>query len=275
MVRLENVVKTYQTRRGVIQALDGVTLAIEKGQFVVICGPSGSGKTTLLMTIAAMLHPSSGTVTIEGHNLYAQTARARAIFRAQNIGFVFQDFALVPYLNVAENVALAGGTHLRRERLAVAGTATDPAIAALQSTSRLAQGPAASKPQVLAMANHPQAALEDATQRGPNCGAKRAYELIEKFGLTDRIYHKPSQLSAGEKQRTAIARALLNRPKIILADEPTGNLDPDNAAAVLGYLADFHRQGGTVILATHGPAAKEFADRIIYLRNGRVDSCKV
>jgi putative ABC transport system ATP-binding protein len=210
-----------------------------------------------------MLHPSSGTVTIEGHNLYAQTARARAIFRAQNIGFVFQDFALVPYLNVAENVALAGGTHLRRERLA------------LQSTSRLAQGPAASKPQVLAMANHPQAAIEDVTQRGPNCGAKRAYELIEKLGLTDRIYHKPSQLSAGEKQRTAIARALLNRPKIILADEPTGNLDPDNAAAVLGYLADFHRQGGTVILATHGPAAKEFADRIIYLRNGRVDSCKV
>jgi putative ABC transport system ATP-binding protein len=288
MVRLEKVVKTYQTHRGVCKALDEVTLSIEKGQFVVICGPSGSGKTTLLMTIAAMLHPSSGTVTIEGHNLYAQTARARAIFRAQNIGFVFQDFALVPYLNVAENVALAGGTQLRRERLAPrvrgdklapakagAGTATDPAIAALQSTSRLAQGPAASKPQVLAMANHPQAAIEDATQRGPNCGAKRAYELIEKLGLTDRIYHKPSQLSAGEKQRTAIARALLNRPKIILADEPTGNLDPDNAAAVLGYLADFHRQGGTVILATHGPAAKEFADRIIYLRNGRVDSCKV
>jgi putative ABC transport system ATP-binding protein len=231
MVRLEKVVKTYRAHRRVCKALDEVTLSIEKGQFVVICGPSGSGKTTLLMTIAAMLHPSSGTVTIEGHNLYVQTARARAIFRAQNIGFVFQDFALVPYLNVAENVALAGGTHLRRERLAV--------------------------------------------QRGPNCGAKRAYELIEKLGLTDRIYHKPSQLSAGEKQRTAIARALLNRPKIILADEPTGNLDPDNAAAVLGYLADFHRQGGTVILATHGPAAKEFADRIIYLRNGRVDSCKV
>jgi putative ABC transport system ATP-binding protein len=261
MIRLEKVVKTYRTHRGVCKALDEVTLSIEKGQFVVICGPSGSGKTTLLMTIAAMLHPSSGTVTIEGHNLYAQTARARAIFRAQNIGFVFQDFALVPYLNVAENVALAGGTHLRRERLAVAGTGRNPAINC--GANRL------TPPSLW------RGSPEDATQRGPNCGAKRAYELIEKLGLTDRIYHKPSQLSAGEKQRTAIARALLNRPKIILADEPTGNLDPDNAAVVLGYLADFHRQGGTVILATHGPAAKEFADRIIYLRNGRVDSCKV
>jgi len=225
MVRLEKVAKTYHTGRGLCTALADVTLSIEKGWFVVICGPSGSGKTTLLMTIAAMLKPSSGIVSIEGQNLYAQTARARARFRAQNIGFVFQEFALVPYLNVVENVLLAGGTCLRRGRLAVAGTATD-----------------------------------------------HAYELIDKLGLADRIYHKPSQLSVGEKQRTAIARALLNRPKIILADEPTGNLDPDNAAAVLGYIDDFHRQGGTVILATHGPAAKDFADRVVSLRDGRIQS---
>jgi ABC-type lipoprotein export system ATPase subunit len=225
MVRLDKVVKTYQTRRGICKALDEVTLSIEKGRFVLICGPSGSGKTTLLMTIAAMLRPSSGIVSIEGQNLYAQTAQARARFRAHNIGFVFQEFALVPYLNVVENILLAGGNYLQRGRLAVAGTATD-----------------------------------------------HAYELIEKFGLADRIYHKPCQLSAGEKQRTAIARALLNRPKIILADEPTGNLDADNTAAVLRYLAEFHRQGGTVILATHGPAAKDFADRVVYLRNGKIQS---
>jgi len=225
MVRLEKVVKTYQTHRGVCKALNEVTLSIEKGQFVVICGPSGSGKTTLLMTIAAMLRPTSGIVSIEGHNLYAQTARARARFRAQNIGFVFQEFALVPYLNVVENILLAGSL-----------------------------------------------AVPAPVFRQENAGTDPAYELIEKLGLTDRIYHKPSQLSAGEKQRTAIARALLNRPKIILADEPTGNLDPDNAAAVLGYMDEFHRQGGTVIVATHGPAAKDFADRVVYLRNGKIQS---
>jgi len=225
MVRLEKIVKAYQTRRGLCKALDEVTLSIEKGRFVVICGPSGSGKTTLLMTIAAMLQPSSGIVSIEGQNLYAQTAQARARFRAQNIGFVFQEFALVPYLNVLQNILLAGSL----------------------------------------LAPAPVAGAASAT------GAE-AKALIEKLGLTDRIYHKPSQLSVGEKQRTAIARALLNRPKIILADEPTGNLDPDNAAAVLRYLDEFHRQGGTVILATHGPAAKEFADRVVYLRNGKIQS---
>ncbi len=234
MVRLEKVAKTYQTHRGVCKALDEVTLSIEKGWFVVICGPSGSGKTTLLMTIAAMLRPSSGIVSIEGHNLYAQTAQARARFRAQNIGFVFQEFALVPYLNVLENVLLAGATRARGSKF----VARRPLLVTRETSDE-----------------------------------PRARELIEKLGLTDRVYHKPSQLSAGEKQRTAIARALLNRPKIILADEPTGNLDPDNAAAVLGYLADFHQQGGTVILATHGPAAKEFADRVVYLRSGKIGSC--
>ncbi|MFB0554550.1 MAG: ABC transporter ATP-binding protein, partial [Phycisphaerae bacterium] len=148
-------------------------------------------------------------------NLYAMSIRQRAKFRAQNIGFVFQMFYLVPYLSVTENVVLAAG--------------------AIDSKKRCAQ----------------------------------ADELIERFGLADRNYHKPSELSAGEQQRTAIARALLNRPRIILADEPTGNLDPDNADTVLRFIADFHRDGGTVILATHGPAAQQFADRIIHLRNGK------
>jgi ABC-type lipoprotein export system ATPase subunit len=98
----------------------------------------------------------------------------------------------------------------------------------------------------------------------------KALELIEKFGLVGRHYHKPAELSAGEKQRTAIARALLNNPKIILADEPTGNLDSDNATSVLGYLSEFHKAGGTVILATHGSEAEQYADRIITLHNGTV-----
>jgi len=218
MISLENVVKTYQTRKGDVNALSNISLRINKAEFVVICGPSGSGKTTLLMTVAGMLRPTSGVVSIEQNNLYAMSIRARAKFRAQNIGFVFQMFHLVPYLNAAENIVLAG--------------------VAVTSKNRKA----------------------------------RTHDLIKKFGLVGRSYHRPYELSAGEKQRTAIARALLNRPKIILADEPTGNLDPDNATSVLGYLSDFHRSGGTVILATHGPTAERFADRIIYLRNGIADN---
>jgi ABC-type lipoprotein export system ATPase subunit len=216
MICLENVVKTYRTRRGDVKALNDINLRIEKGEFVVICGPSGCGKTTLLMTIAAMLHPTSGIVSVEANSLYAMSVKARAKFRAENIGFVFQMFHLVPYLNILENVLLAGGI------------------------------------------------VAD------NNKNTKALELIEQFGLGVRSYHKPAELSAGEKQRTAIARALFNNPKIILADEPTGNLDSDNATSVLGYLSEFHKAGGTVILATHGVEAEQFADRIISLHNGKV-----
>jgi len=218
MVVLENVVKSYRGRQGDVKALSDINLRIERGEFVVICGPSGSGKTTLLMTIAAMLRPTSGSICVEEHDIYKMSIRERAKFRAENIGFVFQMFHLVPYLNVVENVALAGGI------------------------------------------------------AGRNGGAVKAKELLRQLGLAQRAFHKPSELSAGEKQRTAIARALLNRPKIILADEPTGNLDPDNTTSVLGYLSDFHHSGGTVILATHGTEAEQFADRVIYLRNGQTDS---
>jgi ABC-type lipoprotein export system ATPase subunit len=217
MVVLENVAKTYRRRQGDVKALSDINLRIEKGEFVVICGPSGSGKTTLLMTIAAMLRPTGGSVCVEQNDLYTMSISDRAKFRAENIGFVFQMFHLVPYLNVAENVALAGG---------------------VAEESR---------------------------------GIVEANELLEQLGLVRRAFHKPSELSAGEKQRAAIARALFNRPKIILADEPTGNLDPDNTASVLGYLSEFHHSGGTVILATHGTEAEQFADRIIYLRDGGID----
>jgi ABC-type lipoprotein export system ATPase subunit len=216
MICLENVVKTYRTRRGDVKALNDINLRIEKGEFVVICGSSGCGKTTLLMAIAAMLHPTSGTVSVEANNLYAMSVQARAKFRAENIGFVFQMFHLIPYLNILHNVLLAGGAAEKK-----------------------------------------------------NTNAK-ALQLIEKFGLAGRHYHKPAELSAGEKQRTAIARALFNNPKIILADEPTGNLDSDNATSVLGYLSEFHKASGTVILATHGVEAEQFADRIISLHNGKV-----
>ena len=214
MVTLENVTKTYRTKRGELNALTEVNLYINKGEFVVLQGPSGSGKTTLLMTVAAMLRPTSGKVIVDQNDLYSMAIRERAKFRARNIGFVFQMFHLVPYLNIVENVLLAGR-------------------------------------------------LLDQSDR-----TRTAEELLKQLGLADRATHRPAELSAGEKQRAAIARAMFNRPRMILADEPTGNLDPDNATSVLKHLAEFHRAGGTVILATHGQTAQQFADRVIHLRGG-------
>jgi len=218
MIALDHVTKSYQTPRGRIDALDDVSLAIDKGRFVVVCGPSGSGKTTLLMTIAAMLRPTAGSVRIHGADLYAMSTRRRAQYRAANIGFIFQMFHLVPYLNVAENVLLGSAAGLL---------------------------PAARK-------------------------KRRADELIEQLGLSGRRTHLPAELSAGEKQRTAVARALFSDPDIILADEPTGNLDPANESAVLSSLSQFHQEGGTVIIATHGPAASPFAEEHLQMAHGRL-----
>jgi ABC-type lipoprotein export system ATPase subunit len=199
--------------------LDHIALEIPAGEFVAVRGPSGSGKTTLLMAIAGMLRPSAGSVTVGGQDVFALGQQERARFRARNIGFVFQMFHLVPYLNVAENVRLAAR----------------------------ADG-----------ANH----------------SSEVPKLLDRLGLAGRATHKPAELSAGEKQRTAIARALLNRPRIILADEPTGNLDPENAGMVMKHLADFQQAGGTVVVATHGRACDDFATRVISLRDGRPDETK-
>jgi putative ABC transport system ATP-binding protein len=216
MLVLQNLSKTYHTGAREVRALDGVSLEIDKGEFVTVCGPSGSGKTTLLMMVAGMLRPSRGAVRFDEQDVYEMSGRQRARFRARHIGFVFQMFHLVPYLSVLENVLVAGGA---------VGTAE----------------------------------------------SGRAEELLEQLGLRERAGHRPAELSAGEKQRTAIARALLNRPRLILADEPTGNLDPVNAAGVLDHLRDFRREGGTVIMATHGSAAQELATRSISLRDGSVE----
>ena len=217
MLVLNDLGKTYRTRAGEVRALHGVSLRIDKGEFVAVCGPSGSGKTTLLMMIAAMLRPSRGTVQFDGKDVYAIGGPERARLRACNIGFVFQMFHLVPYLNVLENVLVAQGASGRRDR-------------------------------------------------------SRAGDLLQRLGLQQRMHHRPGTLSAGEKQRVAMARALLNQPRVILADEPTGNLDPENTRCVLMHLHEFHRAGGTVIVATHGPAAQELATRTIHLRGGTIES---
>lgn len=215
MLQIENVSKTYRDGSSTVHAVDGVTLHVDAGEFVAVQGSSGCGKSTLLLTAGGLLKPDSGSVQIDGQDPYALTADARATFRAKQIGFVFQQFHLVPYLTVLENVL-------------------SPAMAV---------GAA---------------------------GAERAQALIEQFGLADRSKHVPAKLSSGERQRVAMARALLNEPKLLLADEPTGNLDHENADVVLGYLTEFAAGGGSVLLVTHDDRAVAHAARSVHLQDGKI-----
>lgn len=219
MIRLESVSKTYAANGRPVAALRDASLTVEAGQFCAVRGKSGCGKSTLLLAAGGLLRPDTGRVWLQDQDLYAMPAERRAARRADSIGFVFQQFHLVPYLNVRDNI-----------------------LAALLGRS------ASSDP--------------DARQR--------AMTLIEQFGLTDRIRHRPGQLSTGERQRTALARALLNQPRVLLADEPTGNLDDENSRIVLQCLDAFAREGGAVLLATHDRRAAELAHHTIAMHDGQL-----
>jgi putative ABC transport system ATP-binding protein len=216
MIRIESVTKLYASGDATIKALDDVSIFVEKGELVVVGGPSGCGKTTLLLTAGGLLHPEKGKVWIDGQDIYRLSPEEMAGFRAGNIGFVFQQYHLIPYLTVFENVNI-------------------PALA-----------------------------------HGKDASAARAEQLIDDLGLRNRMHHTPSELSAGEKQRTALARALLYDPKVILADEITGNLDQKNARIVLEKLKTFTKSGGTVLLVTHDEKAFAYADRIIEMKNNKL-----
>ena len=216
MVDARDLSKRYRRPDGDVQALADVSLSVDENEMVVVRGPSGSGKSTLLMVIGGLLTPDSGRVTVCGEDPYAVSPDDRARFRARNIGFVFQQFHIVPYLTVRDNVLSAS----------------------------------------MALKN------DDAEQR--------ATELIERFGLAERSGHMPGELSTGERQRTALARAILNDPPLILADEPTGNLDEANGRLVLSCLAELATQNRSVLVVTHDPAVEEFAHRTVYLEAGRI-----
>ncbi len=212
MIHINNVTKIYTKGESSVKALDNISLSAVSGEFVVVKGPSGCGKTTLLLTAGGLLHPEEGQVIINDQDIYELNPEDTAKFRAANIGFVFQQYHLIPYLSILENVSISSLAH------------------------------------------------------DSDIPKERTLSLIEELGLTDRMHHTPAELSAGEKQRTALARALLYNPNIILADEITGNLDHKNASIVLKKLKEFTKSGGTVLLVTHDEKAKPSADRIIEMR---------
>ena len=218
LISLETIEKTYEGNGRRVAAVEGVSLSVDAGEFVAVVGPGGCGKTTLLLVAGGLLRPDSGSVLVDDVDPYALSAEHRASFRAERIGFVFQQFHLIPYLSVIDNV------------------------------------------------------LAPALVTGADGAGARAQELVQRFGLQDRREHRPGQLSTGERQRVALARALLNNPRVILADEPTGNLDGENSEDVLQALKTFAKSGGSVLLVTHDPDAVAFADRTVTLENGRVAS---
>src|SRR5579859_6922358 len=210
-VVLENLVKEY----GTLRALGGVSFNIQPGEWIALMGPSGSGKTTLINILGGLDTATSGSVTVNGEDVTRLNESDLVRYRAEKIGFVFQQFHLVPYLTALENVMLAQYFH----------------------------------------------SVTDESQ---------AVESLKRVGLGDRLEHLPSKLSGGEQQRVAIARALINQPKLILADEPTGNLDEANEQVVLDLLRELHRSGHTILLVTHSPEIGRMADRRIELAHGRL-----
>jgi putative ABC transport system ATP-binding protein len=198
-----------------VYALNHTSFTVEKGEWIAVMGPSGSGKSTLLNILGCLDTGTDGQVIIEGQDLATLGTVERARFRAEKIGFIFQQFHLVPYLTAVENVMLAQYLH----------------------------------------------SLADENE---------AADTLRCVGLGDRLHHLPSELSGGEQQRVCIARALINQPQLILADEPTGNLDEVNEAIVMSLLTRFNREGRTVIIVTHDPAIARMAERRIELHHGRL-----
>lgn len=212
-----NLKKIYGNGENAVHALDGVTLSIEPGEFAAIVGTSGSGKSTLLHMLGGLDRPTSGTVTVDGKDIFSLKEEALTIFRRRKIGFVFQNYNLVPVLNVYENIVLP----------------------------------------IQLDGNEPDNAYID--------------NIIETLGLSEKLSNLPNNLSGGQQQRVAIARAIASKPAIILADEPTGNLDSKTSQDVLGLLKlTSQKFSQTIVMITHNEEIAQLADRIIRIEDGRI-----
>jgi putative ABC transport system ATP-binding protein len=215
VLECKNVWKIYGSGENKVIALRDINLSVEEGEFLIIMGPSGSGKSTLLHIIGCLDTPTKGKVYIEGKEVSKMDL---VKVRRKYIGFVFQQFNLIPNLNVYENVELP-----------------------------------------LIFSGVPKEKRE-----------KKVIEILERLGLSNRIYHYPNQLSGGQKQRVAIARALINNPKYILADEPTGNLDSKTGKEVMELFKELNEEGRTIILVTHDPNVAKYGSRIVYIKDGKL-----
>jgi len=222
VIHLEDIHKSYFMGKQAIPVLKGISLDIFKNEYVALMGPSGSGKSTLMNILGCLDSPTAGTYVLNGQDVSKMPDDALAEVRNKEIGFVFQQFNLLPRLTAAENVALplvyAGVTKKRRTEVAM--------------------------------------------------------EVLEKVSLTDRSHHKPNELSGGQCQRVAIARALVNNPSIILADEPTGNLDTKTSIEIMEIFNAIQAAGNTVILVTHEEDIANYARRVVRLRDGLIESDK-
>ena len=218
LINITNLKKHYTSGDDTVEALRGVDISIEAGEFITIMGQSGSGKSTLLSVLGGMNHPTGGQVEMAGVKLYQLPGEKLADFRAQNLGFVFQSFHLIPYLTAIENVMLP------------------LAIVKAKSVEKTA-------------------------------AARRA---LEQVGLGNKLDRLPNQLSGGEQERVAIARAIVNNPHILLADEPTGNLDSKTSEEVMALFRELNDAGQTVVMVTHNPENSSYSDRTIHLKDGMV-----
>ena len=215
ILKVQQLCKTYGSGEANVDALKNVSFSLEKGQFAAVVGESGSGKSTLLNCIGALDTPTSGTIQIDGQDLFSMKEEKRTIFRRRNIGFIFQSFQLVPELDVEQNIIFP--------------------------------------------------LLLDYKKPNPS----KVEEILEVLGLTARRHHLPSQLSGGQQQRVAIGRALITKPKLILADEPTGNLDSKNSSDVIALLTQASRRyQQTILMITHNSNLTASVDRVFRVRDG-------
>ncbi|MCE2834078.1 MAG: ABC transporter ATP-binding protein [Chitinophagaceae bacterium] len=220
VIHLQDIRKSYFMGRQELEVLKGITIDIDRNEYVALMGPSGSGKSTLMNILGCLDSPTAGTYILNGHDVSTMPDNELADIRNKEIGFVFQQFNLLPRLTALENVALP---------LVYAGI----------------------------------------PKRQRN---EMAMEVLRKVDLTDRSHHRPNEMSGGQCQRVAIARALVNNPSIILADEPTGNLDSKTSHEIMDIFNKIHADGNSVVLVTHEDDISKFAHRIIRLRDGILES---
>ena len=213
MLEINHISKTYRGGSGLYVALNDVSFKINKGNYVSVTGSSGSGKSTLLNIIGGLIHPDSGDVMFQGENIYNQNSKYLDNYRRRDVGFMFQQFHLMPYLTVTENIRLSCSHNSHEAEI------------------------------------------------------NSYLEKCSLFGIKDKY---PSNLSVGEKQRSAFIRAIISGPKLLLADEPTGNLDPRNSEILMLLIKEYHNEGGTVVMVSHETVATEYSDLNIQIEDGRI-----